>query len=203
MFKLFKRVAVVLIAVALVMLGMLIADRQRLREDLIRLHVVANSDSDEDQAVKLQVRDAIISNLRHQMENLTDIGQAKAYLQEHLPQLEAIANRVLEGAGFSDRAAISLTDEEFPLREYDTFSLPSGIYQSLRIVIGDGEGHNWWCVVFPSLCFSATSEGVEDVAVSYGFSDTLADTLTQEDGYAIRFFLLDCIGKVENFFHKE
>lgn len=200
--KIFRRVGIIFLAVALVMLGMLIADRQRLERDLIRLHVVANSDSQEDQAVKLQVRDAILASLDQQLQNLTDIEQAKAYLQAYLPQLEQIANQVLEQAGFADRAKISLTEEEFPTREYDTFSLPAGIYQSLRVVIGEGEGKNWWCVVFPSLCYSATAQDVEDTAVGAGFSDGLANTLTQEDGYEIRFFLLDCLGRVENFFHR-
>lgn len=203
MVKLLKRVGLAAAFTALVMLGMLIADRQRLERDLIRLHVVANSDSGEDQAVKLQVRDAILANLDAQIGSFTDIDQAKAYLAAHLPELERIANQVLEQAGFAERAAVSLTDEEFPTRQYDTFSLPAGIYQSLRVVIGEGEGKNWWCVVFPSLCYGATSADVEDMAVSAGFSDPLANTLTREDGYEIRFFLLDCLGRVENFFHRE
>lgn len=203
MVKLLKRVGLAAAFTALVMLGMLIADRQRLERDLIRLHVVANSDSGEDQAVKLQVRDAILANLDAQIGSFTDIDQVKAYLAAHLPELERIANQVLEQAGFAERAAVSLTDEEFPTRQYDTFSLPAGIYQSLRVVIGEGEGKNWWCVVFPSLCYGATSADVEDMAVSAGFSDPLANTLTREDGYEIRFFLLDCLGRVENFFHRE
>ena len=203
MVKLLKRVGLAAAFTALVMLGMLIADRQRLERDLIRLHVVANSDSGEDQAVKLQVRDAILANLDAQIGSFTDIDQVKAYLAAHLPELERIANQVLEQAGFAERAAVSLTDEEFPTRQYDTFSLPAGIYQSLRVVIGEGEGKNWWCVVFPSLCYGATSADVEDMAVSAGFSDPLANTLTREDGYEIRFFLLDWLGRVENFFHRE
>ena len=200
--KLFRRMAAIALVVSCALLGMLIADRKRLEQDLIRLHVVAASDSTEDQAVKLQVRDALIANLDEQLKNLTDVDQAKAYIQQYIPQLESIANQVLDQVGSTDRARIRLTEEEFPLREYETFSLPAGVYQSLRVIIGDGEGQNWWCVVFPGLCYSATADGVEEMAVSAGFSDELANTLTLEDGYELRFFLLDCLGRVENFFHR-
>lgn len=200
--KMFRRMAAIALVVSCALLGMLIADRKRLGQDLIRLHVVAASDSTEDQAVKLQVRDALIANLDEQLKNLTDVDQAKAYIQQYIPQLESIANQVLDQVGSTDRARIRLTEEEFPLREYETFSLPAGVYQSLRVIIGDGDGQNWWCVVFPGLCYSATADGVEEMAVSAGFSDELANTLTLEDGYELRFFLLDCLGRVENFFHR-
>jgi len=86
------------------------------------------------------------------------------------------------------------------VRNYDTFRLPAGVYESLRIVIGEGEGKNWWCVVFPELCLPATAEGFESVAVGSGFSEALSGALTGETQYEIRFFLLDCFGRLENFF---
>lgn len=172
-------------------------DRQSLRSDLIRLHVVADSDSEEDQAVKLQVRDAVIAALQDKMDSSWDASQAKAYLQAHLEEIQAVANETLEALGSTDTAAVTLGLEEFPVRYYDTFTLPSGVYESLRVTIGEGEGKNWWCVVFPSLCVSATSEGFSDTAAAAGFPESLTDTLTGE--YEIRFFLLDCLGKAENF----
>ena len=147
------------------------------------------------------VRDAVLESLRQGLADLTDVEQAKEYIMQHLPELERIANEVLSSAGSGDRAAVSLTEEAFPTREYDTFSLPAGIYESLRIVIGEGEGHNWWCVVFPELCLPATVEGFEDAAEAGGFPDSLTGALSGEDGYQIRFFFLDLLGKVENFFH--
>ena len=198
--KYLNRIGICLLVVLVVWMGMLIADRQKLRQELIRLHVVAASDSREDQAVKLQVRDAVVGAFQTELQNLQDMEQARAYLQENLPKIEGIANDVLTQAGFSDRATVSLCVEEFTTRVYDTFTLPAGLYESLRIVIGEGEGRNWWCVVFPSLCLPATTAGFEEVACGAGFSDTLTDTL--EGQHEIRFFFLDALGSLENFLHR-
>ena len=198
--KYLNRIGICLLIACFVWIGMFLADRQRLRKELIRFHVVAASDSQEDQAVKLQVRDAIMEAFQKELQNLTDMEQAKAYLAENLPKIESIANQVLAQAGFGDTARVSLCVEEFATRVYDTFTLPAGLYESLRIVIGEGEGQNWWCVVFPSLCLPATTEGFEEVACGAGFSDTLTDTLEGE--HEICFFFLDALGTVENFLHR-
>lgn len=190
-----------LIAVA-VWFGGVLADRNDLRENLIRLHVVAESDSQEDQTVKLQVRDAITQKLSAVMDSLPDAQSAKTYLQSHLADLEQVANEVLEQAGVAQRAVVTLAQESFPTREYDTFTLPAGVYESLRVTIGSGQGHNWWCVIFPTFCVSATTEEMADTAVSAGFSGELAGALTGEKPYQVRFFLLDCIGRLENFLSK-
>ena len=196
MVKKAKRILLLIFLVAGVWFGGLLADKQQLREELLRLHVVAASDSEEDQTVKLQVRDAILSSLQDGLEDLTDLQQATAYVEEMLPKLKTVADRVLEEAGFSERVSISLAQEAFPTRDYDTFSLPSGVYQALRVVIGEGEGQNWWCVVFPKLCMSAATEEFREMSI---FSDTLNDSLTGK--YEIRFWLLDQLGRIENFFH--
>ena len=176
-----------------------IADRRFLSQELIRLHVVADSDDAADQQVKLQVKDAVVSYLQMEMPGDMDTQQAKAWLQENLPQIQVVANRELENTQQTYSAAVSFAKEAFPTREYDTFTLPAGVYESLRITIGQGEGKNWWCVVFPSLCVSATTDGFADTAAGAGFSDTLTDTLTGEEPYEIRFFFLDCLGWLENF----
>ncbi len=173
-------------------------DKKTLREDLIRLHVVANSDTQADQDIKLRVRDAVIAYLEPALAQFQDSDAAKQYIQEHLAELAEVANRVLAGTG--NTAAVTLTKEAFPLRVYDTFRLPSGVYESLRVTIGSGAGHNWWCVVFPSLCIPASSSGFEDAAVEAGMSSTLTQTLSEEQGYSFHFFVLDCLGKIENFF---
>ena len=199
--KCLKRIGICLMLVCFVLAGSLILDRQKLRSELIRLHVVAASDSAEDQALKLRVRDAVVESLEAGLADVGDVDQAKAYLEENLPKIEAVANRVLQEAGCGDLATVSLAVEEFATRVYDTFTLPAGLYDALRIVIGEGEGHNWWCVVFPSLCVPATSEGFQDTAAGAGFSDALTGTLTGEEGYEIRFFLLDALGSLENLLH--
>jgi stage II sporulation protein R len=198
--KILKRLVFLAVLVSCFYTGALLADKEKLHDELIRLHVVGSSDSMEDQAIKLQVRDAIIVSLHQALEDATDIEQAKSYILDHLPQIEAAANAVLQELGSEDIAVVSFMEEAFPVRDYDTFSLPSGVYNSLRITIGDGNGKNWWCVVFPSLCFQASSTGVEDVAAGAGFSDELSNTVTRQEGYQIRFYFLDMLGKIENFF---
>ena len=177
--------------------GSLLGDRQQLQEELIRFHVVANSDSAGDQAIKLRVRDAVLAAVQKDLEAIRDMDTAKQYIRENLPKIRMIANQVLQQAGVSQSAVVSLCRESFEKRQYDTFALPAGVYESLRIVIGEGQGHNWWCVAFPTLCLPATAEGFETAAVSSGFSESLTQSLTGE-GCTIRFFVLDALGQLEN-----
>lgn len=202
MFKFLKFVVTCLLIYGAFCLGGIMQDRQTLSDDVIRLHVVAASDSQEDQAVKLQIRDAVVEKLNSVMEELPSAADAKAFLLEHLDEIEDTANEVLEMAGFSDRVTVTLDKEAFESRVYDTFTLPAGVYESLRIVVGEGEGKNWWCVVFPTLCVPETTDDFASAAVSSGFSDTLTATVSNEEGYEIRFFVLDCLGKLQNLFHR-
>ena len=178
-------------------------NKQTLREDLIRLHVVANSDSREDQTIKLHVRDAILAHLQDAMGDIENVQDAKAFISESIPQLRRVANDVLVSCGEEPDAVVTLGEETFDTRYYDTFKLPAGIYESLRITIGEGQGKNWWCVVFPSLCLPATSEGFEAVAAGAGFDEALLGALEGEQGYEVRFYLLDLLGKLENKFFQE
>lgn len=195
--KQIRRLVFLALAVGLTLSVGLLRDSAKLREDILRLHVVAASDADADQSVKLQVRDAVLGSLEEGLTDLTDPREVFSYVQTMLPKLEQTANRVLEEAGFADTAKVTLTEEAFPIREYDTFSLPSGIYHSLRVVIGEGAGRNWWCVVFPQLCTGTDTEKFEQSADNAGFSDSLRGSLTGE--YEIRFWLLDQLGRIENF----
>jgi len=181
---------------------MIVKDKHALQKQLIRLHVVAASDSVEDQTLKLRVRDAVIASLRSDMENLLDVHQARAYLQDKLPMIERVANQVLNSSGADNTATVSLEKEEFPVRYYDTFTLPSGIYETLRITIGNGDGHNWWCVVFPALCVGATVDDFEETAQCAGLPDSLTQTLGGDANYEVRFLVLDALGKLENFLHR-
>lgn len=198
-----RRVLFCLVLAATVWCAGILADRNRLNEELIRLHVVAASDSTEDQAIKLRVRDAVLEGLQQAMEEISDVEAAKAYLRENLPKVTALANNALKAAGYDGEAVVTFCRENFDKRIYDTFTLPAGVYESLRIVIGEGEGKNWWCVVFPEFCIPAAGTEFEDVAAGAGFSDSLTGALTGEEPYEIRFFLLDLLGKLENKFFKE
>lgn len=201
--KAWKRLGICSLAVIIAWMGILVADRQTLRRELVRLHVVAASDSADDQAVKLHLKDVVVRSLKDNLEKLHSAEEAYAYLQENLPKIEALANRVLQEAGCTDTARVSLGTAAFPTRYYDTFALPAGLYQTLRITIGPGEGQNWWCVAFPGLCLPATAAGFEDAASCAGLSDGLTATLEEKDGYEIRFWLLDAIGQLEIFLHQE
>lgn len=200
--KFWKIVCLCTLLVGLVLSVSLLFDRVCLGQQLIRLHVVANSDSDEDQAVKLQVRDRVLEYLGDTMDADCDVLEAKVYLEDHLDEIEKEVSRFLLSKGIANNVSVTLGKETFGVRDYDTFSLPSGVYESLRITIGSGEGRNWWCVVFPRLCLPAVNQNFADTAAGAGFSQELVPTLQQEKGYEVRFFLLDVFGKVENFFFK-
>ena len=192
----FKRIGWVALTVACIWLWGIVTDSGDLRENLLRLHVVGASNSEEDQAVKLQVRDAVLASLEEGLRDMTDPKAAYDYVARMLPQVETAANRALAAAGFSETVQVSLTEEAFPTREYDTFSLPAGVYKALRVVIGEGEGRNWWCVVFPRLC-GAEGEFVE-TAAGAGLSAELAGSLEGE--YELRFWVLDKLGELKNRF---
>ena len=192
--KQLRRISLVAAVVACVFVWGIATDSRELREGLLRLHVVGASDSKEDQEVKLLVRDAVLASLEEGLQDLTDADAAVDYVSRMLPKVKAAADRCLQEAGFSDTAQVSLTEETFPTRDYDTFSLPAGVYKALRVVIGEGQGKNWWCVVFPQLCM-AGEDFVETASVA-GLSPELTGTLEGE--YEIRFWLLEKWGEVKN-----
>lgn len=173
-------------ALTVTLCAVLQAQSQRMADKIIRLHVVANSDTNADQAVKLAVRDAVLREAGRVLDGAEDPKQAVA---AQLPALEAAANAELQRQGSEDLARVSFRRELFPTREYDTFSLPAGVYDSLRVTIGQGEGHNWWCVIFPPLC--AQAAGLSEQAVQ-ALSDDDVRLVTESDGgYVVRFRLLE------------
>ena len=176
----------------------LISDAVALRSNIIRFHVVADSDENKAQSQKLLVRDAIVSAIQGDLQSITDISAAREYLKENLPRIKKIAEKTLERTGFDGEVMVTLCKEAFDTRVYDTFTLPAGVYEALRITIGSGEGRNWWCVVFPSLCIPATISEFEVTAEAGGFPNRLTSTLTRQDGYNVRFFLMDKLGEFEN-----
>jgi len=192
-------ITVIIVAVVL-LVRPLLAEKASLQNNILRFHVVANSDSEEDQQQKLVVRDSIISYLQPKLEGLVDKEQVMALIEEELPKLKQIAQDTLRELGSKLSVFVKLCKEKFDTRYYDTFALPAGVYDALRIEIGEAEGKNWWCVVFPSLCLPAAGQTVVETAAAAGMDETLGNTLTGK--YEIRFFLLDCLGKIENFFTK-
>lgn len=187
--------AAALVAAALTMTVTALQQEQAaLAEKLIRLHVVANSDSEMDQQLKLQVRDAVLNKAEQVVQYAEDPAAA---LQAALPLLKETAETCLRKCGSTQAAEVSLKYERFPTRAYETFSLPAGVYPSLRIVLGEGKGHNWWCVVFPSVCLRAVSQ-VEAAAVSAGFSEGEIHMITHPEEYVFKFKILELLQQLQN-----
>lgn len=173
-----------------------VSDRTSLSRDLIRMHVVANSNSIKDQEIKLMVRDAVLASMENDLKNIQNMDLAIQYLEENIYKLQNVANNVLKQAGMDMSATVSLGKELFPLRQYDTFRLPSGIYETLKITIGEGSGENWWCVAFPAFCMQSSEYGFQAAAAGAGFSESLTESLLLDTEYEIRFYLMDLLGKI-------
>lgn len=135
---------------------------------LIRLHVLANSDSEEDQQVKLEVRDAILSYLRSQCPQALEIGASRRFLKEHLREIEMVAESTLNELGIEYGARVQFGVFNFPTKVYQNYTLPAGRYEALTVVLGSGEGRNWWCVIFPSLCLTKEVCVAEEVGNADG-----------------------------------
>jgi len=160
-------------------------EQQMLAGKLIRLHVVANSDTPRDQELKLMVRDAILNVTSGQ---LLDREDAEIQLRAMLPEIQKAAENCLRAHGCQDSVQVTLGREGFSTRVYPTFSLPAGVYRSLRVRIGAGEGQNWWCVVFPSICFRATASDLAEAAEVAGFTQEEIRLITGESsGYELKF----------------
>ena len=172
--------------------------QQRLSGKLIRLHVVANSDSAVDQAVKLRVRDAVLLQAQR---ILAGADEPRGALSDNLDKIASSARQTLDSLGCREPVRVSLGKELFPTREYETFSLPAGVYESLRVSIGEGAGHNWWCVVFPSICMTASMDDLTEAAEAAGFTDGEIRLITEEnEGYHLKFKTLELFQKLKNLF---
>ena len=184
--------AVLLLTVSALALRITLEQRA-LAGRLIRLHVVAASDEPADQARKLEVRDALLPQIAALTAGCPDADRAAQALAAGLPALEETAARTL-GTGEPVRAA--LARESFPRRDYESFSLPAGEYRALRITLGAGQGHNWWCVAFPALCLPAPDE-FEEAAAQAGMTENEIALMTgSTDTVTIKFRLLDWLTEI-------
>lgn len=184
-----KRMEIVLmVAAALVLMSGALAlqTQDQLADKVVRLHVLANSDSEEDQALKLRVRDRVLERATELLEQSADRQEAEALLRGNLLELENLAAEEIAAAGYDYPVTAELTDTTFPTREYDGFTLPAGEYLALRIVIGEGAGQNWWCVVFPPLCTTASAD-VPASALAAGLTQEDVNLITEEPGYVLKF----------------
>ena len=136
--------------------------QSQLAEKVVRLHVLANSDSEEDQALKLKVRDAVLEQATETLRGADSQAEASRRLTDILPELEETARAVITANGYDYGVRAELAETSFPTKEYDGFALPAGEYLALRVLIGEAAGQNWWCVLYPSLCFTNATCAVVD-----------------------------------------
>ena len=180
-----------LLGVALAALAGVWLDRSQaaLADQVIRLHVLANSDSEADQALKLKVRDRVLETASDYFVPGATLEETRAVLTEHLADLAAAGADQVAQEGYRYPVTVSLEDNYwFPTKQYTDFALPAGEYTALRVVIVEGDCQNWRCVVFPPLCLGAVSETAAQTALSDGFTQDQVSLITGEDeGYVVKF----------------
>lgn len=155
------------------------ADRvnEKITDSVVRFHVLANSDREYDQELKLKVRDAVLEYLKPGMEKCESREEAEKYLAAHIYGINSMAEKVINEEGYEYDVKTELSKEHYPVRYYANAAFPEGVYQSLRVTIGNGEGHNWWCVMYPPLCLNGQS-------AEYTDTDMLKDVIGEE-GYEV------------------
>jgi stage II sporulation protein R len=147
------------------------------KDKLIRFHVIANSDSDEDQELKLKVRDEIIKYLKPKLENSNSIAESEEIIKKEYGELGKISKNIISENGYNYEVKVGIEYSTFPTKQYSNVILPAGEYKALKIIIGQGQGKNWWCVMFPPLCFVDEESGVIDKATD----EKLKEVLTEEE----------------------
>lgn len=173
-------------------------EQAQLAGQVIRLHVLANSDTQADQELKLAVRDRVLEQAEGLYPQNATLEQARAILEDNLNALAAAGQQVVNEAGKDYPVTACLEQCWFPTKEYGDFALPAGEYTALRVVIGEGAGQNWWCVAFPPLCLGAATESVDDATAAGLFTEDQAGLMTREnEGYVLKFKSLELLGELQ------
>ena len=160
------------------------ASCENMRKNILRIHIIANSDSEADQAVKLKVRDAVVAFTGEIFNGCESLNDAEKTAKEHLGEIKGECEKTLAKNGFSYPVNIKIGDAFFDTREYDSFTLPAGNYRSLIITLGEGKGHNWWCVVYPSVCLGGSKANIKKIGRE-------SEIATNPKKYKIRFKLVE------------
>ena len=191
------------VLIAVVAGSWLSQEQQELAGSVIRFHVIANSDSEADQALKLAVRDRVLEQAESLYPEGATLEEAQAALEGHLNLLAAAGREVVEEQGYDYPVAAALEDCWFPTKEYEGFALPAGTYTALRVTIGEGQGRNWWCVAFPPLCLGAASETVDQALEAGHFTPDQGALVTGDgEGYVLKFKAMELLGEIQGFFEK-
>lgn len=165
----------------LVLLGVQYEKRQRLQQSIagkvLRFHVLANSDEAFDQELKLKVRDAVGAQMAELLSDAQSRAECEQIIQSELDEIDQTAERVIKEEGYSYETETFLRKVQFPVKTYGDYTFPAGTYEALEIVIGEGEGHNWWCVMYPNMCFSGSVYKV----VEEDAKEALREVLSEEE----------------------
>ncbi len=189
--------AIIVMGLTVILGALPIHGESEIYDSVVRLHVLANSDSEEDQALKLKVRDEILGVMDGKLDGCKNQSQAKNKINEIMPEIQAVAKETVEREGYNYDVNVILDYEEYPTREYESCAFPAGEYLSLRVLIGSGEGQNWWCCLFPPLCLSSASEVSkeqnEDAFIAVGLTGEQYKIITESDSpkYKARFKILE------------
>lgn len=157
-------------------------EEKALENSLIRFHVLANSDTASDQELKLKVRDAVLAAFQEDIQSFNTVEEARVFLYRNLKEVEETAEAVIQSEGYNYKAKASLTTDAFPTKKYGNITLPAGFYQSLRIEIGKADGRNWWCVMFPPICYT-----MEEETLPENMEEALDETLDEETNGLIHY----------------
>lgn len=155
--------------------------QQGIAEKILRFHVLAASDTKEDQELKLKVRDAVGVYMEEELADALNKSESEELVRLHLGEIEAVAEQTIKEAGYDYPVTASLAYVEFPEKTYGTYVFPAGTYEALEVVIGEGKGHNWWCVMYPNLCFSGSVYEVVDEEAE----ERLREVLSTEEYEAV------------------
>lgn len=166
-----------------------------MQSNIIRIRILANSDSAEDQKLKLCVRDAILNESQTLFSGVNTYDDAVEVAEVELDEFLSIAERTVRDNGYDYPVTLNFRDEYFDTRHYDTFTLPAGEYKTAVFTIGEGKGQNWWCVIFPRVCVGACSDSLDKT-----LSDKAVDTARDSQKYVFRFKSLELFERIKNIF---
>ena len=170
------------------------------RSSVVRLHILANSDSEADQTLKLQVRDAVVEAAAGWLDGATTTEEALAAAAARLPALQQVAQQTVRQAGYTYPVQATLCRMYFTTRRYDTVTLPAGMYDAVRLTIGEGEGQNWWCVVYPPLCAGAATNQMD---LSQVLDPSQEELVTGGEQYVIKFWIVEWLEQLLHIFRQD
>ncbi len=170
-----------------------------IEKDVLRLHILANSDSAEDQSLKIKVRNSVIENESDIFDGVGNVTAAKEKVIRNYDRIKASAQKVIREEGYDYPVSVRIEKTYFPTRHYESFTLPAGYYEALRIVIGEGKGHNWWCVMYPPLCVGSAAQVKKEYSK---LPDREKKLITSNPRYDIRFKTYEIYKKLLKYLKK-